>query len=115
MELHTLAEMVKEEVDLSNVHFIPKNLTELDFGNYDYFYLNNAFYENIEPESQIDYSVRISFELYHRYSSFVYKILDGKLLETRIVTFHGTDNQVPSSYKQVNNSYSRTLKMWIME
>ena len=115
MELHTLAEMAKEEIDLSNVHFIYRNLTELDFGKYDHFYFYNAFYENIEPDSRINYSVRIPFELYHCYSRFVYEMLDGKPPETRIVTFHGTDSQVPSSYKIVNNSFSRALKMWMKE
>jgi hypothetical protein len=114
-ELHTLAEIAKKEIDLSNVYFINGNLTEQNFGDYDHFYFYNAFYENIEPDSRIDYSVRISFELYHRYSRFIYEMLDGKPPETRLVTFHSTDSQVPPSYKLVNNSYSRALKMWIKE
>jgi hypothetical protein len=114
-ELHTFAEMAKEELDLPNVHFIQGNLTELDFSGYDHFYFYNAFYENIEPDSRIDYSVKTSFELYHRYSRFVYEMLDGKPAETRLVTFHGIDSQVPPSYQLVNNSYSRALKMWIKD
>lgn len=114
-ELHTFAEMAKEELDLSNVHFIHGNLTELDFSSYDHFYFYNAFYENIEPDSRIDYAVKISFELYHRYSRLVYEMLDSKPPETRLVTFHGSDSQVPPSYKMVSNSYSRALKMWIKE
>ena len=114
-ELYTFAEIAKEEIDLSNVHFMHGNLTDLDFSGYDHFYFYNSFYENIEPDSRIDHSVKISFELYHRYSRFVYEMLDGKPPETRLVTFHATESQVPPSYKQVNNSYSRALKMWIKE
>ncbi len=100
---------------MPNVNFMHGNLTELDFDNYDHFYFYNPFYENIEPDSRIDYAVKTSFELYDRYSRFVYEMLDKKAPETRLVTFHGPDKQVPPSYKLVSNSYSRFLKMWIKE
>jgi len=114
-ELFTFAEMAKAEISLPNVSFIHGNLTDLDFNDYDHFYFYNPFYENIEPGSRIDYAVATSFELYDLYSRFVYKMLDEKPPETRLVTFHASDEQVPSSYQLVNNSYSRLLKMWIKE
>jgi hypothetical protein len=114
-ELFTFAEIAREEIDLPNVNFIHGNLTELDFDDYDHFYFYNPFYENIEPDSRIDYAVKISFELYDRYSRFVYEMLDKKPPETRLVTFHGADSQVPPGYQLVSNSYSRFLKMWIKE
>jgi rRNA small subunit methyltransferase G len=114
-ELFTFAQIAKEEIDLSNVDFIHGNLTDLDFSEYDHFYFFNAFYENIEPDSRIDYAVKTSFELYDRYSRFVYKMLEEKPSETRLVTFHGSDKQVPASYQLVNNSFNKVLKMWIKE
>lgn len=114
-ELFTFAEIAKEEVDLPNVNFIHGNLTELDFDDYDHFYFYNSFYENIEPDSRIDYAVKTSFELYDLYSRLVYKMLDEKPAETRLVTFHASYKQVPPGYKMVNNSYSKVLKMWIKE
>ncbi|MES2376028.1 MAG: class I SAM-dependent methyltransferase [Bacteroidota bacterium] len=112
-ELYTFAEIAREEIDLPNVHFIHGNLTELDFREFDHFYFYNAFYENIEPDSRIDYSVRTSFELYDRYSRLIYQMLEEKPPETRLVTFHASDTQIPPGYQLVNNSYSRVLKMWI--
>ncbi|MFC0513131.1 methyltransferase domain-containing protein [Mucilaginibacter angelicae] len=114
-ELFTFAEIAREEIDLPNVNFTHGNLTELNFDDYDHFYFYNPFYENIEPDSRIDYAVKASFELYDRYSWFVYEMLDKKPPETRLVTFHATDSQVPPCYKLVSNSYSRFLKMWIRE
>jgi SAM-dependent methyltransferase len=114
-ELYTFAAIAREEIGLLNVHFIHGNLTALDFSGYDHFYCYNPFYENIEPDSRIDFSVNTSFELYHLYSRFVYEMLEGKPPETRLVTFHCTDSQVPRGYTLVNNSYSRALKMWIKE
>lgn len=114
-ELFTFAEIAREELDPPNVHFIHGNLTELDFSGYDHFYFYNAFYENIEPESRIDYAVETSFALYEQYSRLVYQMLAEKPAETRLVTFHATDSQVPPGYRLVNNSYNRMLKMWIKE
>jgi len=114
-ELYTFAEIAKAKINLPNVHFTHGNLTDLDFSGYDHFYFYNAFYENIEPDCRIDYAVKISFELYERYSRLVYEMLDQKPPETRLVTYHGTDGQVPPSYKMVAHANSRTLKMWIKE
>ncbi|MFA6084074.1 methyltransferase domain-containing protein [Mucilaginibacter sp.] len=115
-ELFSFAEIAKEEVNLSNVAFIHGNLTELRFDDYDHFYFYNPFYENIEPDSRIDYTIRTSFGLYDHYSRLIYQMLDEKPSDTRLVTFHGPDKQVPPSYRLVNNSsYSRVLKMWIKE
>jgi SAM-dependent methyltransferase len=112
-ELFDFAEIAKKQLDLPNVKFIHGNLMELDFRAFDHFYFYNAFYENIEPGSRIDYAVRTSFELYNYYSRFVFKMLDEKATGTRLVTFHGTEKQVPPSYQFVDNSYSSVLKMWI--
>jgi len=114
-ELYTIAETAKAEINLPNVHFMHGNLTELDFSEFDHFYFYNAFYENIEPYSRIDYAVKTSFELYDLYSRFVYEMLDKKPSKTRLVTFHGADSQVPPGYQLISNSYSRVLKMWLKE
>jgi SAM-dependent methyltransferase len=114
-ELYTFAEIAKAEIDLPNVRFMHGNLTELDFKDYDHFYFYNPFYENIEPDSRIDYAVETSFELYDNYSRFVYQMLVEKPPETRLVTFHTPDSQVPPGYQLINNSYSSVLKMWIKE
>jgi SAM-dependent methyltransferase len=114
-ELFTVAEIARQEIGLSNVNFIHGNLTELNFGDYDHFYFYNPFYENIEPGSRIDYAVRTSFELYDRYSRLVYKMLDEKPAETRLVTFHAPEKQIPPAYQLAANSYNSLLKMWIKE
>lgn len=112
-ELSKFAEAAKAQINLSNVNFIHGNLMKLDFTAYDHFYFYNSFNENLEPESRIDYSVKTSFELYDRYTRFVFKMLNEKPAGTRLVTFHGSDKQVPPDYRLVDNSYSKVLKMWI--
>jgi len=112
-ELFHYAEIAKEEIILDNVSFIHGNLTNLNYADYDHFYFYNSFYENIEPGSRIDYAVRTSFELYERYSRFVYAMLDAKKTGTRLVTYHAREIQIPISYTLIDNSYNKQLKMWI--
>lgn len=112
-ELHRYAELARDEIDLANVSFIHGNLTGLDYENYDHFYFYNSFYENIEPDSRIDYAVRTSFELYERYQRFVHGMLDAKKSGTRLVTYHARETQIPASYQQVEHVYHKLLKMWI--
>jgi len=114
-ELYSLAEIAKDAINLTNVNFMHGNLTDLDFSAFDHFYFYNPFYENIDPDSRIDNAVKISFQLYHRYSRFVYEMLDKKPPETRLVTFHCIDSQVPPGYQLTGSYYNRAMKMWIKE
>lgn len=114
-ELFHHAQIAKEQVGVSNVQFIYGNLMDLDYDQYDHFYFYNPFYENIEPKSRIDYTVRTSFELYHQYTLFIYEMLNKKPAGTKLVTFHAPDKQIPASYQLTDNSYSRVLKMWVKE
>jgi SAM-dependent methyltransferase len=112
-ELFNYAKIANDELRLSNVSFIHGNLTDLDYDEYDHFYFYNSFYENIEPSSRIDYAVRTSFELYERYTRFVYGMLDAKQTGTRLVTYHARETQIPPSYDLVEGNYNKLLKMWI--
>jgi SAM-dependent methyltransferase len=112
-ELFHHAQVAQEQVGADNVHFSHGNLTELDYDHYDHFYFYNSFYENIEPGSRIDYSVRTSFELYNHYTEFIHDMLSRRQAGTRLVTYHAPDKQIPASYQLVDNSYSRVLKMWV--
>lgn len=113
LELFNHAEMAKQEINLSNVNFIHGNLTKLDFNDFDHFYFYNSFYENIETSSPIDYSLRTSYELYEHYTKFLFDTLDKKPAGTRLVTYQAPGKQIPASYRLVDNSYRRALKMWI--
>jgi SAM-dependent methyltransferase len=114
-ELFHHAQIAKEQVGVPNVEFIHGNLTDLDYDSYDHFYFYNSFYENIEPRSRIDYTVSASFELYRYYTLFIYDMLNKKPAGTKLVTFHAPDKQIPASYRLIDNSYSRVLKMWVKE
>lgn len=113
--LFNYAESAKAQIGVPNVQFMHGNLTNLDYDLFDHFYFFNPFYENIEPSIRIDYSVNTSFDLYNYYTLFIYEMLNKRPAGTRLVTFHAPEKQIPISYRLVNNSYSRVLKMWIKQ
>ncbi|MFF5380872.1 methyltransferase domain-containing protein [Pedobacter suwonensis] len=114
-DLYNIAEGVKNTLDLQNVNFIHKNITELDFGRFDSFYFFNSFYENIKPDLAIDTKIEATAELYSYYTDYVREQLDQRPSGTRLVTYHGSLKQVPTSYKLIDNSYNYALKMWMRE
>jgi SAM-dependent methyltransferase len=114
-DLFNHANAAKEQIGVENAHFSFGNLTELNYENYDSFYFYNSFYENIEPGSRIDYAVKTSFELYNYYTEFIHDMLSSRPTGTRLATYHAPDKQIPPSYKLIDNSYSRVLKMWVKE
>ncbi|WP_457269238.1 methyltransferase domain-containing protein [Pedobacter sp. UYEF25] len=114
-DLFNYAKTAKKQVGVENAHFSFGNLTTLNYENYDSFYFYNSFYENIESDNRIDYSVKTSFELYNQYTEFIYNILNGRSSGTRLATYHAPNKQIPSNYKLVDNAYSNVLKMWIKE
>lgn len=114
-DLFTYAKSAQEEVGVGNVHLSYGNLMDLNYEDYDHYYFYNSFYENIEPGSRIDYSVSTSFELYNQYTEYVHEMLSSRPTGTKLATYHTQDKQIPSSYKLIDNSYSRFLKMWVKE
>lgn len=111
-ELYNHAEAARTMVKLDNVSFIHGNITELDYNDFDHFYFFNSFYENIDPGSRIDNSIKTSVELYTHYSRFIFSMLDTRKSGTRLVTYFARETQIPTSYDLIENGYNK-LKMWI--
>ncbi len=112
-ELVYHAEDAKGYTGLPNVNFIYANITQLNFKEFDHFYFYNSFYENIDPENQIDDTIEISESLYNYYTQYLFRALDEKPSGTRLVTFHISGEEVPSDYELAEVSYDTLLKMWI--
>lgn len=112
-DLFLFAKLAKNKIGLSNVEFIHGNLTDLDFDNYDHFYFFNSFYENLHPENSIDKNIEITADLYDYYTTFLFDKLDRKPSGTKLVTYHGAKEQVPSSYTLIDGSKHWALKMWM--
>jgi len=114
-ELICLAEDAKGYTKLSNVNFIYANITQVNFTGFDHFYFYNSFYENIDPENQIDDTLELSEGLYAYYNHYLFDALDKKLSGTRLVTFHSFEQEIPPSFKLVATCFNGLMKMWIKE
>lgn len=112
-ELVDLCNNLKEQLGISNVTFINKNITEIDFSDFDHFYFYNSFYENIEGTQKIDYSVSYSEKLYDYYNLYVYKQLKKMPSGTKFASYHSFGNEMPAGYEIVHSSFENYLQFWV--
>jgi SAM-dependent methyltransferase len=112
-ELYHFAQSAKERIKAQNVNFLNENFTQIDFSAYDHFYFYNSFFENIVDQGQIDHDVEYSTSLYNYYSRYMLKGLENRPSGTRLVTYHGLGDEIPSSYQLVDASMDFLLRMWI--
>jgi SAM-dependent methyltransferase len=99
----------------SNVEFIDGNVLEVDFANYDAFYLFNPFEENMYGGHKIDSAVPLSPTLFKRYTSHVAAQLGARPLGTRVVTYAGYADDIPACYYCEEALFGDDLKLWIKQ
>jgi len=107
------ARAVNSRARLPNLDFTHGNVLDLDFRNYDAFYVFNPFEENLEPVMRIDDAVALDAILYERYTLHVATQLSLAPLGTRLVTYHGACDEVPTGYEPVETSLDCRLKFWM--
>jgi hypothetical protein len=107
------AESLREELGLSNVHFIHGNFTQLKFSHYDHFYFFNSFYENLSGTDRIDDTIEYSGELFNYYNHYLYKELEQVPEGTRLVTYHSLGDEIPPCFLEVGSEADDNLKYWI--
>ncbi|MCE0523824.1 MAG: class I SAM-dependent methyltransferase [Methylacidiphilales bacterium] len=98
---------------LSNVEIIHANITDIDFGRYDAFYLYNPFQENTAFIGAIDSTVELSEELYNKYTKYVATQLALAPTGTRVVTYVGLCEEIPDCYDLKRSDSTYNLKLWI--
>ena len=101
-----------EEAKIANAEIIHGNVAEINFSDFDAFYLFNPFEENLETMMKIDASVALSGELYQKYTEHVATQLAMAPLGTRVVTYCGSCEEVPLGYDCLESSLDYGLKFW---
>jgi len=109
------AENVKQQLNLHNVSFIHANIKDISFNDYDHLYFFNAFYEHLDNAVRIDQDLRLSIELYHEYTNYLFHQLSDMRSETRLVTYYGRSEQIPSSFHLYKSAFAGNLKFWIKD
>jgi len=95
------------------VDFLCANILDVEFENYDAFYLFNPFEENMFDGHKIDAVVPLSIELFKRYTSHVAARLGVRPLGTRVVTYMGYADEIPACYTCESVLFNDDLKLWI--
>ena len=111
--LVAVARRAAHDLQLADVEFIHGNVLEIDFASYDAFYLFNPFEENMFQGNKIDRAVPLSPELFKKYTSHVSARLGARPLGTRIVTYMGYADDIPSCYSCESTEFGDDLKLWI--
>ena len=97
----------------THVEFLHGNVMDVDFADYDAFYLFNPFEENMFNGHKIDRAVPLSPELFKRYTRHVSTQLGTKPLGTRVVTYLGYADDIPACYDCESTLFNDDLKLWI--
>ncbi|MGZ5019415.1 MAG: class I SAM-dependent methyltransferase [Chthoniobacterales bacterium] len=111
-ELVAAARKAAMTLAVPNVEFLHANLLDADFANYDAFYLFNPFEENMHGH-KIDSAIPLSTALFKRYTTYVSEQLGARPIGTRVVTYAGYADDIPSCYDCELALFHDDLKLWI--
>ena len=97
-----LAEKTADLLGATNARFLVGNMTTVDWGGYEGFYLYNPFSECIPGlMDPIDDTVDLDGSLHGRYIEFVREQLASMRIGTRVMTYHGFGGGMPAGYERV--------------
>lgn len=108
-----VAEELLHIYNIKNALIECRNITDVNFSDYNAFYLFNPFWENIMFTKRLNDEVPLADSLYHNYVNFTRVQLDVLSKGTRLVTYHGDALEVPDSYKKLRESKDGLLKFWV--
>ncbi|PBQ30617.1 SAM-dependent methyltransferase [Sphingobacteriaceae bacterium] len=108
-----LANELIKHYQIENATVLQNNVTEVNFENYDAFYLYNPFYENLVASHRLNSEVLLSGPLYGNYLKYTEYQLDKTKTGTRLVTYHGNNFEIPDSFEKIKESEDSSLKLWL--
>lgn len=110
-----IGNQIAQHFGLNNVTLFHANILDINFSEYDAFYLFNPFYENLEFVKRLNDEVELEENMYQVYLDHTEEQLDQAKSGTRLVTYHGNNFEVPDSYKKETEAFNGELKLWIKQ
>lgn len=98
---------------ISRAEIIQANVTDVNFRDFDAFYIFNPFQENVIESLRIDEAVELADTLYREYTRWVRTELSLLPEGTRVVTFWGDCEEVPPCYRCEETACTGQLRLWI--
>ena len=112
LSLAKLANELIAHYEIKNATILQSDIMNVDFSNYDAFYLYNPFYENLLSAHRLNNEVALSGLLYGYYLRYTEHQLDKTKAGTRLVTYHGNNFEIPDSFEKIRESEDGKLKLW---
>jgi SAM-dependent methyltransferase len=108
-DLFKISQTVAIQNSLSRVHFIHGNMLDLNWQEYDIFYLYNPFQEHTIGESSdiglIDRNIALDGKYYAQYISEVFRQMTWLEPGKKVIIYHGYGSAMPPSMKLVRSHY----------
>ena len=106
-DLHNVALKAAEEMGADNAHFICGDMADLDWSEYDAYYMYNPFYGQLVQAS--------GGEEFLRQTQIVRERLKSRPRGTRVVTHHGFGGDMPAEYERSERHLvgAGILELWI--
>ncbi len=112
-DLAAAARAAAKRLHLANVDIRHGNILDIAFAEFDAFYIFNPFEENMAHGHRIDASVQLSARLFKQYTNYVASQLGAMPLGTRVVTYAGYADEIPSCYTCEMALFHDDLKLWV--
>lgn len=112
----SLAKLANELIthyEIENAAVLECSVMDIEFQNYDAFYLYNPFYENLVSSNRLNNEVLLCGSLYRTYLKYTETQLDMTKPGTRLLTYHGNNFEIPDSFEKLKESEDGLLKLWI--
>lgn len=107
-----LSKKTAKRFQIDRVNFIHANINTINFNNFDAFYFYNSFEENIDLSQKIDEDSRYSLALFDAYTKYIFEQFDAAPMDTKIVTYCTSSQEIPGTYVLVKKSAKGKLKFW---
>lgn len=108
-----IAENAIAEHGIENVRMLCGSITDVSFGDFDAFYLFNPFEENVARSMKIDSAVELTAALYRKYTGYVASQLAAAPLGTRVVTYCGVCEEIPTCYTCDESAFGGAVRLWV--
>jgi len=112
-KLTRIAQEVVQRHRVPRVKIVHGNIQDVNFRDFDAFYLFNPFEENVLPALRIDYDVELNPRLYTEYTVHVHQQLQRMPMATRVVTYCSDCLEIPDCYACVKTAFTEKLKLWV--
>lgn len=108
-----IANNIRKRFQLTNVHFINRNILDINFFDFNAFYLFNPFLEQIDQSARMDENYETSPLIYSVYENHVRTQLQKMPAGTVVITYYVTPQQMPFNYTVVKTHFDGFLKLWV--